>query len=145
MACSKSYRKSTIKAYSIADQVVAQNANVEFDNFSGTGCSIRAMGSTGVEISKPGLYLVTVNASCSEAGTAGDITLQLNRNGVAIPGALATDTSAAETSIANVSFCTILEVLSSCACVDNTTMLTIENIGVNATIQNVEMNVVKLC
>ena len=139
MAC-KCYQKSTLEAFNISSQELAVDANVEFDNYTQTGTSISPLGTTSIRL-KPGLYQIIVNAS---AGGTGTVTFQLYRNGVAIPNAIGSGISAGPTNLVPLSLGNIIDVKRSCQCVDNTTILTIKNVGVAATVADINVNVVKL-
>ena len=143
MACRR-YQKSTLYAYTQASQSVEVNLPVAFNNSQKTGCSIELETPNIIELCNPGLYLVEFNGSAATSGTAGDITVQLQRNGVNVPGALATNTSSATTDIESLSFSTIIDVLPSCCAVNNQTNLAVINSGVAATFANVTINIVKL-
>lgn len=139
MTC-KCYQKSTLEAFSITSQELAVNENVEFDGYNQTGTSIEPVGTTGVRL-KPGLYQIIVNAS---AGGTGTVTLQLYRNGVAIPNAIGSGISAGPTNLVPLSLGNIVDVKKSCKCIDNTTVLTIKNVGVAATMADINVDIVKL-
>lgn len=139
MSC-KCYQKSTLEAFSVSSQEVGVDANVEFDNYVQTGTSIRPFGTTSIRL-KPGLYQIIVNAS---AGGTGTVTFQLYRNGVAIPNAIGSGISAGPTNLVPLSLGNIVDVKKSCSCVDNTTILTIKNVGVAATVADINVDVVKL-
>lgn len=143
MSCN-CYKKSTAKAVNVTAQTVANNGIVNYTQFTDTGASIVESGNTGLKIVKPGLYLVSFNASVASGGTAGTITAQLLRNGAAVIGALSSAYSASATVIESVAFTTVVEVLGSCNCVNNETTLTIANTGVDGTFANAELTVVKL-
>lgn len=88
---------------------------------------------------KPGRYLVNVSASITGTGTA---TIQLNNNGVAIQSAKATETLVTgDTS--NVAFSAVVIVNPSCRCTDNTTVLQLQVLDVNVTVENAVVTVVK--
>lgn len=144
MSCNR-YRKSTLNAYTQSNQAVAANGLIPFANFKRTGESIRFNGGTSVNIDKPGLYQVIFNGIVSETTTAGNVILQLHRNGIAVPGAIAEAQSGSATDIENLAFATIIEVSPSCCCVDNDSVLTVVNTGVGATLANANITVVKLC
>ena len=147
MSCDKRYQKSTLNAYTNSAQTVVAEGVVNFNNNNPlTGCSVcHAAGSSTVQIVKPGLYLVTVNADAATTATAGGtITLQLFNNGILVPGATATETTTADTSIVSLAFSTIIRVLNSCSCVNNQTNLTVVNTGVEVTLSNANVVVVKL-
>lgn len=140
MACNKCYQKSTLEAYSVVSQELAVDQSIEFDGFTQTGTSIKLAGNTGVRLA-PGLYQIIVNAS---AGGTGTVTLQLFRNGVAIPNAIGSGISAGPTNLVPLSLGNIIDVKRSCKCVDNTTLLTIKNVGVAATMADINVDIVKL-
>lgn len=88
-----------------------------------------------------GLYLVTLNADVTPTA-AGDIGLQLIRNGVAVPGAEATVTGATGDTY-NVSFATLIRVLPSCCVINNNSMLQVQATAAG-TITNASLSVVKM-
>lgn len=139
MACN-CYRKSTLEAYSVTAQELAVNENVAFDGYNKTGASIELMGNTSIRLAQ-GLYQIIVNAS---AGGTGTVSLQLFRNGVAIPNAIGSGISAGAANLVPLSLGNIIDVKGSCQCVDNTTILTIKNVGVEATMADINVDVVKL-
>ena len=134
------YKKSTLEAYSVVPQELAVNENVTFDGYNKTGCSIQPVGATGVRLGQ-GLYQIIVNAS---AGGTGTVTLQLFRNGIAIPNAIGSGISAGPTNLVPIGLGNIIDVKKSCACIDNTTVITIKNVGVEATMADINVDVVKL-
>ena len=62
----------------------------------------------------------------------GDLSFQLYNNGVAIPGAIATNNIATASNKANYAFTAAIRVLASCPVINNTAQLTIQNISANA-------------
>ena len=82
---------------------------------------------------------------CSTSGTAGNMTIQLFNNGVAVPGAIATSYSGAVDQDENLSFSTIIRVLPSCRIVDNSVTLTVQNTGVEAIFNSLNIVITKLC
>lgn len=145
MGCNcNAYKKSTIEAIATAPQLVATDGALEYTLFRETGAALEAMGATGIRINKPGLYLVLFNGSAAEGGTAGNITVQLLRDGQEVAGATATAISAAATANVNLGFSTVVEVLGSCGCVSNRPTLTVQNQGTGATFIDASFKVVKL-
>nr|DAJ99928.1 MAG TPA: BclA protein [Caudoviricetes sp.] len=137
--------KSTLFAYTQTSQNVLTNGDINFSNAYNTGCSIRFVpGSTQVNIKTPGLYYVTFNGYGAESETAGNITVQMSRNGVLVPGAIASANSSAVTGLESLSFSTIVRVSPSCSCVDNNTTLTFVNTGVNTTFANTAITIVRV-
>lgn len=118
-------QKSALTTVATAAQTVAANGFVGFPtNNLLTGVSIKhTAGSTSVNLIQ-GLYLVTLNADITPTA-AGDIGLNLLRNGVAVPGAEATVTGATGDTY-NISFATLLRVLPSCCVIDNNAALQVQ-------------------
>lgn len=139
MAC-RMYQKSTLEVYNISSQELEVDQNVTFDGFNQTGESIELVGATGIRLA-PGLYQIIVNAS---AGGTGTVTLQIFRNGIAIPNAIGSGISAGAANLVPIGLGNIIDVRSSCRCVDNTTLLTIKNVGVAATMADINVDIVKL-
>ena len=134
-----------ISSYNITTQNVAVNGLLTFttDRIL-TGCTATRDGQT-FQLNKPGSYYVTFNADGEATTAAGDITVALFNNGVAVPGATATTTVAAVATTENLAFATIIRVPPSCCAVDNNGALTFVNTGIAATFTNVNVNITKLC
>lgn len=125
---------ATIPFNNILSQSGNSNCNCG-DNFSAGG--------TNVSLNKPGTYRVTVNADI--LGTAaGIVALQLLNNNVAVPGALASVTTAAGTTY-NAGFSTIIKVNRSCACQNNNANLQVQLQTTTATLSNVNITVQRIC
>lgn len=134
-----------ISSYNITTQEVAANGLLTFstDRIL-TGCTATRNGQT-FQLNKPGYYYVTFNADGAATTAAGDIVVVLQNNGIAVPGAIATQTVAAADDAVNLAFATIIRVPPSCCAVDNTANLTLVNTGVATTYTNVNINITKLC
>ena len=134
-----------IRSYNITTQEVAANGLLTFstDRIL-TGCTATRNGQT-FQLNKPGYYYVTFNADGAATTAAGDIVVVLQNNGIAVPGAIATQTVAAADDAVNLAFATIVRVPPSCCAVDNTANLTLVNTGVAVTYTNVNINITKLC
>ena len=134
-----------ISSYNNTSQEVAINGLLTFttDRIL-TGCTATRNGQT-FQLNKPGYYYVTFNADGAATTTAGDIVVVLQNNGIAVPGAIATQTVAAADDAVNLAFATIVRVPPSCCAVDNTANLTLVNTGVATTYTNVNINITKLC
>ncbi len=145
MTCSNRYRKSTLNAYNSANQTIVTNGLVSFPNFNRTGCSIDFTGETSITIGRPGLYQITFNGIIESSGTSGSVIVQLFKNGMLVPGAVAEAQSTSATDIENIAFSTIVEIPPSCNCVNNDAILTVVNTGVEAVLNNANVTVVKLC
>ena len=134
-----------ISSYNNTSQEVAINGLLTFttDRIL-TGCTATRNGQT-FQLNKPGYYYVTFNADGAATTAAGDIVVVLQHNGIAVPGAIATQTVAAADDAVNLTFATIIRVPPSCCAVDNTANLTLVNTGVATTYTNVNINITKLC
>lgn len=141
MSC---FRKSTAVVVSLNAQTLAANDFIEFtsaNNVTGRSIVFNA-GTTPVKLLSQGLYLVTVNANLLGTDT-GAVTLQLLDNNVNVAGALATET-VAQGDYYNVSFSTVIEVLPSCCCNQNTANLQMQVLTTGITVENASITVVKL-
>lgn len=141
------YQKSLLNTYTNTSQTVTTGANIRFDNINVLdGCSIDFnAGTTSITLEKAGVYLVTIDATVSDAGTPGSVGLQINRNGAGVNGATSRVVTTASTDVYPLGVSTLVKVLPSCCAVDNTTVLTISNIGLSAIYANANLTVVKLC
>ena len=141
------YQKSILDTYTTANTAVAVDGLLPLEqNNILTGCSItHVAGSTTVSLVKPGQYLVAFNADGTTSGTAGNISVQLYNNGVAVPGAISTAEMDTTIDTGNVSFTKVISVKPSCCVIDNTANLTFVNTGVATLYTNINVNVIKLC
>lgn len=134
-----------VNSYTNTSVAVASSEAIPFvNNRYVVGCGTsHAAGSPAIVLRKPGYYLVNFNGVLSAAST-GTVSAQLYDNGVAVPGATSSATIATAGDLTNISFSSVIKVLESCACVDNTTNLTIVNTGLASTYSNAEISVVRL-
>lgn len=144
MACDCSCnRKSTINANFAASQAVAVDSVFNFPNVTRTGSSIVSNGSGSFTLDNAGLYLII--ASVSGAGAAaGNLSIQINRNGALIPGTVQVANSTAATDIVNLTTSTIVDIPRSCACINNDAVITIANSGIAGTFVNGSIQIIKL-
>ena len=144
MACDCSCnKKSTINANFAASQAVVVDSVFNFPNVTRTGSSIVSNGSGSFTLDNAGLYLII--ASVSGAGAAaGNLSIQINRNGVLIPGTVQVANSTAVTDIVNLTTATIVDIPRSCACINNDAVITIVNSGIAGTFVNGAIQIVKL-
>ena len=134
-----------ISSYNITSQAVSTNGILAFttDRIL-TGCTATRNGAS-FQLNKPGYYYVTFNADAAATETLGVLSIELQNNGVAVPGAEASSTTTVAGNISNYAFSTIVRVLPSCCAIDNTASLTVVNTGIEATYSNVNINITKLC
>lgn len=139
MTCNQ---KSALTTVATAAQTVAANGFLTFStNNLLTGRSIsHAAGSTTASLGY-GLYQVSVNADLTPTA-AGDIGIQLVRNGAVVPGAEATVTGATGDTY-NVGFTTLIAVMRSCCVVNNIANLQVQATAAG-TISNASMSIVRL-
>lgn len=138
-----------VNSYTNTNLAVSTNEALNFNiNSVKTGCTVtHSPGSTTFSLNKPGFYFVTFNGVGAATGaTVGSIVVQLQQNGINIPGALASATSTtALTDVESLSFSTIIQVKPSCCAVDNNVNLTFVNTGIPTTFSNVNVVITKLC
>lgn len=132
-----------IESYTNTSQTIAPEGLLSFaTNDVLTGCTVlHSAGSTSFTLKRSGFYYVSFTGT---GATAGAITVNLLKNGVALPGATATQTSASATDIRTVNFSKIVQVLPSCCAINNTTTLTFQNAGLDTTYSNVNVVITKL-
>ena len=88
-------------------------------------------------LNAPGYYKVSINITFT-APTAGDVTVELRQDGVAVPGATATETiTTATTEVRTISFDAIVRV----PCCGAPSTLTFVNTGVAISSSNIAVNV----
>ena len=134
-------KKTTFEAYNSTPQEVVANGILSFADYEASGCGIKAIGSTGIRISRSGKYLVLVS---STIGGTGNVSLQLFQDGTAVPYAYAMANSTGTTNPQAIMFQKIITVNESCRCVNNATTLTLRNVGVDATVEDVIVDVIRL-
>jgi len=138
-----------INSYTNTTLAVLTNEALNFNiNSVKTGCTVtHSPSSTTFSLNKPGFYFVTFNGVGAATGaTVGNIVVQLQQNGVNVPGALASvESTTALTDVKNLSFSTIIQVKPSCCAVDNNVNLTFVNTGIPTTFSNINVVITKLC
>ena len=134
-----------LSSYNITSQAVATGDLLTFttDRIL-TGCTATRDGQT-IQLNKPGYYYVTFNAVAAATTTVGELTVELQNNGVAVPGAEASVTTTTAGENFNYAFSTILRVPPTCCPLNAGAKLTVVNTGVDATYTNVNINITKLC
>ena len=108
------------EAYSTSSTIFTENQPITFSTIRHRDCRINETNGSTFNICTPGRYYVEVNIT-GLSGTAGTpFSIQLFRNGVAIP-AISTETSLATDTTMTMS--TIVNVLPSCCAINNNTSL----------------------
>lgn len=111
------------------------------------GCTSSQSGASAIKLSKCGVYMVSVDASVV-ATTAGTISFQLQRDGVLVPQAVASETAADTTGVHSMSFSTLVQVNENdikCNCCTSPTIINVINVGVGATFTQFNITVTKIC
>lgn len=148
MSCNN-FCKSTLTAYSNTTATVTAGGVIPFTStYKNTGRSISYVnGSTTINLRSKGLYQVFFSVTGTVTGaTAGNITVTLYRNGVAVPSTITSSTSTSATDFVNLANSTIIEVDENCPCSNSglsqipLTLVSTEA----AVISNVSITVVKL-
>lgn len=126
---------------------VPTNSSIPFNSLFKKGCTVAQNGAATFQFNRRGLYLVAFDASAFAAATAGNITIQLYRNGVLDPGGFTQAASTAAADIEALSFSTLVQVPcdNTCDCGTAPVTVQIRNIGVPATFVQANAVITKLC
>jgi hypothetical protein len=130
---------------STAQTVEVDSAYVFDTNRIITGCTVgHTPGTATFILNKPGYYYVTFNTVFT-TGATGVATVELQNDGITIPGALGSETITTVGDTKSISFSTIVKVLPSCAAIDNTAVLTFVATGIELQSTAATVNITKLC
>lgn len=126
---------------------VDQNGTIPFNNVDlAKGCTAVLTAPGTVQFNKSGVYVVNVSASITPAA-AGDVSIQLAKDGVLELGSFSTATGAADETTA-LAFESLVQVPCNnnpCNCSTNPTTVQLINTGQAGTFPVVRMIVTKLC
>lgn len=151
--CNNQFLKSLLTIYNDENQTLANGVPATFTKiYVDDGVSISTpltnnTSSTTIYLNKKGRYLVQFNAVAVENGTAGEVAMQVYRNGVAVPSAYSASYSTSTTDSRAISSQTIIEVNNVCPCCGNGVdkiPLTFVNVGVDAIYSYVSVTIIKL-
>lgn len=135
-----------LEAYSKSKAVDATTGIIPFDSVTlKKGCTAQLNGVSSIQLNKCGVYEVIFNATAL-ATTAGNITVEMTKNGVAQPQATRTITGATVATSVNVPIATLVQVTdnNSCRCCDTPTILQFINTGVAWT-GDIDIVITKIC
>lgn len=134
-----------VNSYTNTSVVVNSNSAIPFNtNRYLTGCGFcHSEGTPTFTISKPGYYLINFNSDLA-AGSTGVLQAQLQVNGDLVPGAEASVTEGTADNVQNISFSTVVRILNSCNCIDNTASISVINEGLASTYTNAEISIIRL-
>lgn len=122
------------QAFSNTSTTYTANAPIAFPTIKYDDCRVRVTNGTSFRISAPGRYVIAFNGVGAATTATTAFSLQLYKDGVAQPETLTTITSVAENDAGSLGFTTIVNVLPSCNCVNNTvTLQVIATAGVVST------------
>lgn len=144
MSCHCNCEKTVYSGSSNALQAVPVNGLLAFNKNIASDVTYT---SNSVTVRRPGIYLVNVSASGALTGaTAGNIVLQLQRNGQNLDGAYqATANSTAADDIENISLTALVRVdPTECCLNDKSATISIASTGVGATFTNVMITIVRV-
>ena len=116
-----------IQAYSTNITVGADTA-IPFNNVTlKKGCSAVQAGPATFQLNKAGIYMVSCDASLAPTA-AGEVSIQLSKNGILQPEAIAIEQGTAATPT-NMSFCTLVQVQenNTCSCCTSPTNIQVIN------------------
>lgn len=127
--------------------VVAENGLIPLTNVKTLkGTSTQPLGASTIQFNKCGIYEVTVSGSVI-GSAAGEIEVQLEKNGIIEPQAVSLITAADTTSLIPFSFTTLIQVPDSnnvnCPCAITTT-IDIRNAGIEATYSTIDVVAIRL-
>lgn len=110
------------------------------------GTSTQLLGTSTIQFNKCGIYAVTVSGSVT-GSAAGEIVIQLEKNGIVQPQAVSLATAADATSIIPFSFTTLIQVPDSnninCPC-STTTTIYLRNAGIEDTYNTITVTAVRI-
>jgi hypothetical protein len=135
-----------LKAYS-TNVSVEENSAVPFNSVGLLkGTSSQLVGASTIQLNKCGIYEISVSATVT-AEAAGEITLQMTRDGVTQISDITETTAADTTSLHSIGFTTLVQVDRNnninCAC-SSPVNLTFLNTGVATTYNNIIVTVVRI-
>ena len=134
-----------LNTYTITPQTLITDEEIKFDvNSILTGCTTTHVVETGViNLNKPGFYFITFNGVVTTEEIE-PVEVTMYKGSQAVPGAVASaNNTSGDIPYFSLSFSTIVRV-KPCCC-KQPTQITFKNSGVNATYDNVNVVVTKLC
>ncbi len=111
------------EAYNSTSTTYSQNQPVVFTTTRFMDCRIRLNNNNTININTPGCYYIQFNAVGAASTANSQVTVQLYRNGTAVPGIVTSATTTASTDPETLTVSTIVNVLPSCAVINNNASL----------------------
>lgn len=135
-----------LEAYSL-NQTIAVNGILPFNSVTlKKGCTAELSGVSSIQLNKCGVYEIAFNMTAT-ASTAGDVIVQMTKNGTIQPQATRTITGATVATSVDVPITTLVQVTennSNCCC-SAPTVVQFINAGVAVTANNINVVVTKIC
>ena len=135
-----------LEAYSLNVEV-AQNDSIPFNNISlAKGCSAVLSAPGTVQFNKSGVYMVDVDASIASTA-AGQVSIQLAKQGILEPGAIAVASAAAST-VTPLNITSLIQVNRNnqpCCCSSSPVTLQVINTGQAGTYPIAHVVITKVC
>ena len=133
-----------LEAYS-TNITVNEGEAIPFNNLViKKGCTAELSAPATIQFNKAGVYMVSCNASV-EPAAAGEVSIQLRKNGILQPQAISTETGEVD-SITDLGFTTLVQVKedNTCNCCTSPTTIQIVN-GAEASFTIANIVVTKIC
>lgn len=111
------------QVYNRTSTEYAQNAPIVFNTNKFTDCRVTNTSGTTFSISAPGRYLVSFNGVGSSTQATSPFTVALYQNEVLLPETTTSVYSTASGDVGTLAFTTIVNVMPSCAAINNRTSL----------------------
>lgn len=142
--CPNRYQKSSLMAYNVAEQTTGNNIKLSNISYQ-SGVSINfSAGSDTIYLKNPGLYYLAADLVLSNSTATTATTVQLYINGVALAGGLTEATITAAGDLIPGSITALIPV-STCPCNNGGgTPITFVISGTTATVQNINVTVMKI-
>lgn len=129
--------RALLQTINQANQVAAANTIIDLGTvLRRFGCNCRLSGNS-IEVVGEGYYMIDISISLAPTA-AGDVTVTLYKDGVAVPGATATGSAAVGDS-ANLNIVTTIRK----GCCEDNSLLTLMLVSGDSTITNVSARVIK--
>lgn len=137
------YQKSSLSAWTDSKQTLDKDCALFFTDCKITGESIKfsKCSNSGITITKPGMYMLSISADGAMDDQNGDIVIQLTKNGEVVPGVKSASNSAHATYSETLSFSKIIIVGQNEKCPPE---FKIMNTGIKTVYTNLLLNIVKL-
>ena len=133
------------QAYNVTSTIYAQNAPIIFPTVKFSDCRVRITNSNTITIGAPGRYLISFNGTASSTQATSPFEVKLYQNGSALEETASVVTSVAANDEGTLSFTTIVNVMPSCNCAQNSITLQVIATATNSgTVSNSNLVIYRL-